>query len=319
MKFKKVEDLTGVSRTTIKKWLETDLDINLEKTNSGAHLFRWPDVFKIHQYSQFSGKNFSECKVITIANNKGGVGKTTSTHNIALGLSYIGKTLMIDLDGQSNLTQLFDINPSGTTKSIIDLFQGADFSTVVHQISHGLDIVPSHIRFDKWKKSNQGQIQSALLLKRRLKEIKKNYDFIIIDTPPALDLSLDQALYASDYCIISLQAEYLAVEGMHNLIETIEEIKKDTDIVDFNLKTIGIFLTMYEHHKALSKTLASAVYNEYGDLLFDAMVRRSESIKQAQAGKVSTYEFDESCSGAEDYFEITTELLKRIHNDEKVA
>lgn len=313
MKSGKVEEILGISKATLLRRVK-ELGIKLEKTAGGDNIFRWKDIFNMKKEQDFKVIDNLGCKVICISQNKGGVGKTSSAVNIATGLSYLGKTLLIDLDSQANIGQIFDKYLSENEISISDVFDNFDlFPKAKISISDSLDILPSHIKFEKWKRLNRGTAKTSFVLKRLVKDLRKEYKFIIIDTPPTLDLALEIGFYASDYALISFMPHPLCLNGTTNTLEEITNIAKSDDVANFNLKVLGIFFNIYEKN-TISQQLCDFVYENFSEdfKIFDSKIRKSIVVQQAQAENKSIFNYDETSNICLDYYNLTFEILQEM-------
>ena len=313
MKSGKVEEILGISKATLLRRAK-EFDIKLEKTHGGDNIFRWKDIFRMKKEQDFKIIDNMGCKIICISQNKGGVGKTSSAVNIATGLSYLGKTLIIDLDSQANIAQIFDKYLSDTDISISDVFDNLElFPKCKISITDSLDILPSHIKFEKWKRLNRGTAKTSFVLKRLVKELRNEYKFIIIDTPPTLDLALEIGFYASDYALISFMPHPLCLNGTTNTLDEIINIAKSDDVANFNLKVLGIFFNIYEKN-TISQQLCEFVYENFTDKfkIFDNRIRKGIVVQQAQADNKSIFEYDETSNICLDYYNLTFEILQEM-------
>jgi chromosome partitioning protein len=309
MKPKKVEEMLELTRPTLLQRIK-EYSLDVPKTNSGENVFRWKHVIQL-QYKQKYGhiQNISP-KVISICQNKGGVGKTTSVINLATALSYIGKTLIVDLDGQSNLSQAFDIYLNEQDYSISDVFENHErVNDAIREAAENLYLLPNHLKFERWKKNNRGDTKIVFALKKILKKIKNDYQFILIDTPSALDLSLEMALYASNYCVIPFEPQPFSLEGITNILDEIESIQENDEIINFDLKILGIFINMYEKNN-LGTEISDIVNQRFNT--FNTKIRKAVAIQQAQAVKTSIFEFDENSNAAVDFYNLTFEILNKV-------
>ncbi|MFN8671907.1 MAG: AAA family ATPase [Candidatus Sericytochromatia bacterium] len=309
MKTKTVEELLKVSKTTLLQRIK-NYNLDIPKTQSGQNIFKWEHIIKLTFLEKYSYINNLNCKVMTISQNKGGVGKTTSVINLGTGLSYIGKTLLIDLDSQGNLSQAFDLYLTNDQKSVSDVFDDPDnFEIAVIKINPNLHILPNSLKFEKWKRTNRNDTKSPFILKKILKNIKNNYNFILIDTPPALDFALHIALYASQFCLIPIEPHPFALDGISNIIEEIEYIGSNDAIADFNLKILGVFINLFEKN-TLNEQIAETVKENFNT--FETKIKKAVAVQQSQALKKAIFEHDEASQVSYDYYNLLFEILERL-------
>ena len=309
MKPKKVEELLELTRPTLLQRIK-EQSLDVPKTSSGENVFKWKHVIQLQYKAKYGYIQNMNTKVISICQNKGGVGKTTSVINLATAFSYIGKTLIVDLDGQSNLSQAFDIYLNEEDYSISDVFESADRVTdAIRPISENLYLLPNHLKFERWKKNNRGNTKTVFALKKILKQIKNDYQFIFIDTPSTLDLSLEMALYASNYCVIPFEPQPFSLEGITNILDEIEGIQENDEIINFDLKILGIFINMYEKNN-LGNEISDIVTERFNT--FKTRIRKAVAVQQAQAVKEPIFEFDETSNAALDFYNLTFEILDKI-------
>lgn len=250
-------------------------------------------------------------KIIAIANQKGGVGKTTTSVNLAAGLAAHGyRTLLVDLDQQRNATHSFELPQINVTLADVLAGQKNDLKDIHDAIyeTHivGLDLVPANIRLALVEK--QTSIGEQFRLKDSLSKLTM-YDFVLIDCPPSLGATLAQALLAAHYVLVPIAAEYYPLEGVGDLNETIEENKRGND----ELKILGYLMTRYDKRNLICKEALAKVKEMYGDLVFEPLIHTNVSLQTAPAYKKSIYEHAPDSKGSEDYLFLTDEVLERLN------
>jgi len=246
--------------------------------------------------------------VISISNHKGGVGKTTSTINIGAGLNRLGyRVLLIDLDPQANLTQSLGVE-SPDVPSIYDSLRG-EFSLIPIVIGEGLELIQSTLDRSGAEVELSGEAGREFILKELLDEVDKDYDFILIDSAPSLGLLTINGLTASDYVLIPLQAQYLALQGLAKLMEVIEKIKKR---LNKSLAIGGVFLTQYDKRKVLHRDVLETVEEHLKDKLLKSIIRDNIALAEAPAEGLDIFRYNEKSYGAEDYMKLSKELAKTL-------
>lgn len=239
-------------------------------------------------------------KTIVIANNKGGTGKTTTAIAIAAGFAKNGyKTLLIDIDSQTNLSQSLRVPKETLT---------------TYALLHGLQGFPAPVAQNLWAfpsskdmiaaEREVKDLEQGTAINRILEPLRKDYDYIVIDTPPATGLLTINALLSSDFTLIPLQASYLALQGMGQLIELLQKIGKADNV--------GIALTQYERRKTIHKQLYETIKQSFGSMVFNTPIRNNVALAEAPAVGQIIYDYAPKSNGAEDYIKLTEELLKRI-------
>lgn len=259
---------------------------------------------------------------IAIANQKGGVGKTTTTINLADALRHFNyRVLVIDLDPQGNTTDTYGA-VAEDEYSIVDVLNNECKTTEAIQHLPMGDIIPGDKVLTSELDHFNSQMGREKLLKKKLKEVEDEYDFIIIDTPPTLGLYMINALTAANGCIIPLQAERYSVNGLGELFDTIQQIKENE--LNTDLQVYGTVITKFDTRNGLDKELREglpAIAEQYGFRNFNSCIRISQEVKKAQNMNFSDEEeinrslFDNfsSSNAAKDYVDFTKELLEVVN------
>ncbi len=252
-------------------------------------------------------------KIIAFANQKGGVGKTTSAVNIASSLGVMGKqVLMIDLDPQGNTTSGLGIAKKSLTLSSRELLTGEPeeaAKTIIKTEFRGLSVIPSNkalsnVEFELYELEN-----AQFRLKNALEVIKNDYDYIIIDCPPSLGMITVNALAAADGIIIPMQCEFYALEGLSQLVLTINKIRQT---LNTSLHVTGILITMYNGRLVLSNQVMAELKKHYKDKLFKTPISRGVKLSEAPGFGLPVYYHDKSCKGNAEYMAVAKELTERI-------
>ena len=250
--------------------------------------------------------------IIAITNQKGGVGKTTTTLNICAALAFMGKsTLLVDTDPQGHSTISCVNDPLSITKSLYDvLIRNEDKieNIILRSTIPGLDVAISKISMAKLEPSLLGEIDGHYRLKDTLDEVKKKYDFILIDTPPTLGLITLNSLVASDRILIPIQSSYLSLEGTDDLLETIEKVKKVTNP---GLEIIGVAITMHDKRTNISKDAVDRIKKVFGRKVFRTIISKSVKLEESPAYKESIFTFAPYSVGAKQYKELAKEIINR--------
>ncbi len=252
-------------------------------------------------------------RIIAVVNQKGGVGKTTTTINVAAALTLRGKTvLMIDLDPQGNASTGLGLPRKlrGTTLYEV-LIDGTHIQDAVHATSvPGLSLIPSHIDLSAAELEIGTQSGRNTRLRDALEPIKNEYDYILIDCPPALGLLTVNALAASNSVLVPLQCEFYALEGLSQLLKTVEMAKGS---INPSLLIEGVMLTMYDSRNRLSSQVASDVRKHLGRAVFRTMIPRNVRVAEAPSFGKPVMMYDPTCSGSLAYIALADELIAK-HN-----
>jgi len=263
-------------------------------------------------------------KTFVIANQKGGVGKTTTVMNLGAALANKKKkVLVIDLDPQSNLssglgfTQQFDKQSWNSTdeapyKNIYNVLVGGDpiSSVFVATSTPNLFLVPSHLSLAGAEIEMVNMISRETLLKKKLKEMTEEYDYVLIDCPPSLGLLTINALTAAERLIIPIQCEYFALEGLGQLIETTKLIRG----VNPSLKIGGVVLTMYDSRTKLSESVVKDVKEFFKDVAFESVVPRNVRLSESPSHGKTIFQYDDKSTGAMAYSKLANEFIKRFED-----
>jgi chromosome partitioning protein len=250
-------------------------------------------------------------KIISLANQKGGVGKTTTSINLAAALALEGKrVLLVDADPQANSSSGLGVDIQAMEHTVYEcLINGIDPHHAIYATStEGLYIMPSHIDLVGAEIEMLNLENRENILKRVLNTLRAEYDYILIDCSPSLGLITINALTASDGIIIPVQCEFFALEGIAKLLNTVKIIKSN---LNPSLRIAGFLLTMFDGRLRLSAQVHDEVRRHFGDLVFDTVIARNVRLSEAPSHGMSVMEYDRSSKGAKNYRNLAKELIRR--------
>lgn len=248
---------------------------------------------------------------ISVANQKGGVGKTTTTINLGACLTNMGqKVLIVDVDPQGNATSGLGIKKANVSNDVYDVLVNEYplKDTIIHSKHDSLDIVPATIQLAGAEMELTSMMARETRLKGGVDTVDDLYDFILIDCPPSLGQLSTNAFTASDSILIPVQSEYYALEGLSQLLNTIRLVQKH---FNSDLEIEGVLLTMLDSRTNLGKQVVDEVKSYFGDRVYDSIVPRNTTLAEAPSYGLPIIDFDDRSRGAEAYIALAKEVLKR--------
>lgn len=253
--------------------------------------------------------------IIAVANQKGGVGKTTTAVNVSAALAFSGRrVLLIDTDPQGHSTKSCVKNADQNEKSLYDVLMNPEISineAIVRSTVPGLDVAISRISMAKLEPSLIGQIDGHFRLKDAIEKVRALYEFILIDTPPTLGLVTLNAFVAATHLLIPIQSSYLSLEGTDDLLDTIDKVRK---VANPALQILGVLITLHDTRTNIARDVFERINQVFGEKVFTTFITKSVKIEECPAYKESIFTFAPHSIGAIQYRNVAEEILERAKN-----
>ena len=249
--------------------------------------------------------------VISLINNKGGVGKTTTAVNLAAGVARKGKSvLLVDLDAQASASLSLGLSHGQLEPSTADvLLDGLDVTEARSELTEGISLLPGSPDLKDTDINLAAQYGREKKLQRALGDARKDYDMILLDCPPSFSLLPVNALVAADYFLVPVTPQYLSLEGVGNLLDTVDEIR---DGIGSVASVLGIVITQADYRSTATKEVVEVLRDRYGRRVFETEVRVNVRLSEAPSYGQSIFEYAPTSTGAEAYEHLTEELLRRL-------